>query len=589
MSQDIFISYSRNDLEKAQVLAQLLTSAGLSVWIDQTGIDVSTSWSGEIVDAIGACKALIVLLSPSSVASKNVVREVALAFEKNKKILPLELEPVTLSRDLEYHLAGIQRAPMTNIDSIIRTLGKLGLEATQAATLKIVKETDARKSLMILPFQDLSPTGDNGWFADGIVSELIQALSTVKALHVTDAQTTKDFKRYQGTLPNYAKEMQVRYFVEGDVRKFGDQIKVNTRLLDIETGDHLWQDSLKGTMDDIFDIQEQVAQKVVEGLKLHLGSEEKKRLSERGTENAEAYELFLKATEYFDRNTKEGFELSAQLMSAAITLDKGYAHAYGGKANALVFLYRMFVRDARLLDEALLLIREALRLKPDFWKAYYPLSQILLSQGKLEEAESVVNEYVRHAPAEYLSHGSQGVLYEQIGQYSKAIASYEEALKLNPNNLVTYLNLVLTCNRAREVKKKRDYAFGAIPKYEQYLKLFPNDEHKRVSYAILLHYAERLDEARAVAGTLGNLTDGAALYNLACLQCVMHDYSEGLATFRKSIEAGYRSLNSAQALLHAEKEGFGTLKGTPQWELVRQLVEKTKAEHTAEEGTSANG
>ncbi len=114
---DIFISYSSKDREQALQLIELLSSAGLSVWIDQSGIDVATSWSGEIVDAIEECKAFVVLLSPNSVVSVNVVKEVSLAAERRKKILPLDLEPVALPRDLAYHLAGIQRAPMTNIDS----------------------------------------------------------------------------------------------------------------------------------------------------------------------------------------------------------------------------------------------------------------------------------------------------------------------------------------------------------------------------------------------------------------------------------------------------------------------------------------
>ena len=332
---DIFISYSSKDKEKADQLTELLASAGLSVWIDQSGIEVATSWSKEIVQAIDGCKAFVVLLSPNSIASKNVIKELSLAAERNKKILPLDLEPVALPDDLAYHLAGIQRAPMTNIDAIIRALGKLGLEAKQAPVLKIVKETDARKSLMILPFEDLSPTGDNGWFADGIANELISALSNIKSLRVADQQATKDYKRYQGTLPKYAAEMSIRYYIQGDVRKFGDQIKITSSLLDIETGDHLWQDSMKGTMQDIFDIQEKVAEKVVEGLKVHLASDEKKKLAERGTENAEAYELSMKALEYVNRQTKEGFQLAVQLITEAIKLDPGYARGYYVKAEAL--------------------------------------------------------------------------------------------------------------------------------------------------------------------------------------------------------------------------------------------------------------
>jgi TolB-like protein len=134
-------------------------------------------------------------------------------------MLSLDLEPVALPNDLAYHLAGIQRTTMTNIDFIIRALDKIGLEATKAPELKLVKETGGKKSLMILPFEDLSPTGNNGWFADGIVSELINALSNVKALRIMDAQTTKEFKNFKGHLTTYASEMSIRYFV---MRKFGD-------------------------------------------------------------------------------------------------------------------------------------------------------------------------------------------------------------------------------------------------------------------------------------------------------------------------------------------------------------------------------
>src|SRR6185503_12912766 len=310
---DIFISYSSKDRAQAEQLTELLASAGLSVWIDKSGIDVATSWSGEISKAIEDCKALILLLSPTSIESENVRKEVSLAAERKKKILPLDLEPVTLPHDFAYHLAGIQRTSMTNIDSIIRALGKIGLEATQAPTMKLVKETDSRKSLMILPFDDLSPTGDNAWFADGLASELISALSNIKALRVADPQSTKDFRRYQGTLPKYAQEMNIRYFVQGDVRKFGDNIKITSRLLDIESGDLLWQDSMKGTMDDIFDIQEKVAERVVEGLKVHLVGDEVQKLAKRGTENAEAYVFYLRAEEYFDLGSKEHLEHAAKL------------------------------------------------------------------------------------------------------------------------------------------------------------------------------------------------------------------------------------------------------------------------------------
>ena len=578
---DIFISYSRKDSEQANLLAELLSSAGLSCWIDRQGIDVATSWSGEIVDAIDACSAFVVLLSPNSVESKNVVREVSLAFEKNKKILPLDLEPVALTRDLQYHLAGIQRAPMTNIDAIIRALGKLGLEATQAPSIKLVKETDGRKNLMILPFEDMSPTGDNGWFADGLASELISALSNVKALRVADAQSTKEFKKYNGQLTTYAHEMGIRYFVQGDVRKFGDNIKITSRLLDIETGDHLWQDSMKGTMNDIFDIQEKVAENVVEGLKVHLASDEKKKLAERGTENAEAYALCMKAIEYSYRQTKEGIRLSMQLCTEAIKLDPGYAKPYLLKALMLTTLYRSYDRTATLLDEAEQLCKQALSLQPDLFGVYAPLSQIYLHRGKLLEAEEAAREYVRKDPQNFLSHFALGNFFDHTGQEVKAIAPFEESLRLKPDYLVSLFNLVNICDSAGTREKCVHWAGVALPYFVRHLKLHPDDEDTRVKHAALLQMSGNTDDAYAAAMQLTNLKDGSSLYNTACLFDRLGVPSEALRTFRKSIEAGFRDIGLLKGFLTNENEGILALQGTPEYEEVKRMVEQIEQEANA--------
>jgi len=566
---DIFISYSSKDRKQAEQLTELLASAGFSVWIDRQGIVGAEKWATEIVEGIKACSTFILLLSPNSIESENVLRELSLASEKRKRVLPVDIEPILLPSSFEYPLAGLQRVPFAEFDRIVHA-HKHGVE-------KIIKK-DERKSLMILPFDDLSPTGDNGWFADGIVSELIQALSNVKSLLLMDAQTTKDFKRYQGTLPVYAREMNIRYFVQGEVRKFGDNIKITSRLLDIETGDHLWQDSMKGTMENIFDFQEEVALKVVEGLKVHLGSDEKKKLTERGTENADAYELYLKGIEYSVRLTKEGIELSAQLMSEAIALDPGYAQAYSYKPNALAALYRTYTSHVGPLDEDLALVREALRIKPDLWSANHPLSIILTLQGKLDEAESAAQDYIRNAPDDFMSHFALGFFYYSTGQNGKAIAPYEESLKRKSEDLNTLFNLVVVCNAAEEAVKQKEYALVALPKHEKYLKLFPEDENKRVNHALLLHWADRDEEAKVAARKLGDLKDGHSLYNTACLQYGLKDYEAGLATFIKAINAGLRDIRLLKSFLNEEDEALGTLKGTPEWDKARQMVEKIEAE-----------
>ncbi len=568
---DIFISYSSKDREKAEQLTELLASAGLSVWIDQSGLDVSTSWSAEIVDAINNCHAFIVLLSTNSVESHNVIKEVSLASEKRKKILPLDLEPITLPRELEYQLAGIHRAPMTNIDSIIRALGKLGLQATQAPILKLAKETDGRKSLMILPFEDLSPTADNEWFANGIVSELINVLGNVKALKVMDAQTTKEFKNFKGHLTVYAKEMGIRYFVQGDVRKFGDQIKISSRLLDIETGDHLWQDSLKGTMNDIFDIQETVAKKVVDGLAIILTKDEVKKLDKKPTENAEAYELYLKGKEYFNRHTKSDFERALSLSEEAVRLDPNFAAAYAQIANTSQELYRSYGPNASLLaraDQAAGRLRE---LEGESARYFSIISELSLCRGDAEGALRHAQRAVEIDPAFASGYDALGFAYEALGRKQEAAEAKKEFVRLRGNDRTGHFNLLLILHELDSEFELREAAARALPLFERHVRLTPDDYHARVHLATILGYCGRTADSVAEADRLSAIEslDGIACYNLACLYLNRNMSERGMTLLRRAVQKGFRAIE-----VFRRDPDLAPLRGTPEFEeLMKELDE----------------
>lgn len=575
MPHDIFISYSSKDCEKAEQLTELLVSAGLSVWIDQSALDVATSWSAEIVDAINSCSAFIVLLSPNSIESHNVIKEVSLASEKRKKILPLDLEPITLPRELEYQLAGIHRTSMTNIDAIIRTLGKLGLEATQSPTLKLVKETDGRKSLMILPFEDLSPTGDNQWFTDGIVSELIQSLSNVKALRLMDAQTTKEFKNYRGHLTVYAKEMGVRYFVQGDVRKFGDQIKISSRLLDIETGDHLWQDSLKGTMEDIFDIQETVAKKVVEGLQIILTKEEEKKIDKKPTENAEAYELYLKGQEYYFRNTRSDFERALRLYEEALRLDPNFTFAHIAIANTSLSYYRAYSRDSVWLTKAAEHIASAESVLGNSKELYWVRSTLAINQVHYEEALLLAKKAVELDPEYAIAYNALGVAYQALGLPEEAADAGKRYVQLQENSHSAHFHYLISLNELGDSGRLAEAALKSLPLFERYLRLTPDDLHAQVEYAnilqILGEHERALSEAQKIEKMEG--LDGNAHYNLACLYLHEGDTESGLRSLRKSVERGFRNIETFR-----RDPDLDSLRGKVEFEeLIKELEAKIAA------------
>lgn len=538
---DIFISYSRKDSTQAFALAEQLRANGASVWIDQSNIELATNWSREIVEAIDGCKVVILLLSSSSIKSHNVIKEVSLASERRKHLLPLELEEVRLPPELEYALAGLQRSKYTNTDSITKALQRFGISVGESQPAALPKIRETKPSLMILPFEDLSPTGDNGWFTDGMASELASALGHVKSLRVIDWNTSQLFKSRKIKTSDLARELEVRYFVEGQVRKFEQQIRIVISLLDIETGEHLWQDSLRGTMEDVFDIQETVASKVVGGLKLHLTSIEQAKLRESRTVSSEAYELHLRAQDYYRKQTEGAFRLAIEQLTQAIALDPTYVEAMQLKAVVLARLFRTFDRNAYYIEEAERLANAALHIAPDHWRTHYALSTVYLASEKFDEAENAAKASVKLAPNESISHFGLGFFYSQKDQPREALPHYERAIELMPDDFSSYWNLVMNANRANDLVRSKKWSQLALPHYERYLRLVPDDHRRRLQYATLLHLSGASGEARSSLQRIleGGDLEAGSLYNAACLYLMLGDHELALQTLIRAVDAGF--------------------------------------------------
>ena len=573
---DIFISYSSKDREKAEQLTELLASAGLSVWIDKHGIGAASSWSKEIVQAIDGCKALIVLLSPFSVASENVAKEISLAAEQKKKIVPLDLDPVELSDDLRYHLAGLQRTSMTNIDAIIRSLGKLGLEATKAPELQLVNGSDSRKSLMIIPFEDLSPTQDNGWFTDGLASEMVGSLSHVKALRVIDWNTSRMLKNKAVKTVELAREFSVRYFIEGQVRKFGDQIKISITLLDIETGDHLWQDSLRGVMNDIFDIQEQCAEKVLAGLKLHLSKDEGEQVAKKPTENAEAYELLLKARDYHSRGTRSDVERALTVFEEVVRLDPRFAMAYAMIANTCAELNYNYGRSEALLERAKAAAGKIKELEGETAQYFRIMGVIRHSRGDAEGAIVYALRAVNIDPTYAQSYDTLGIAYQTLGRHEEAVQAREEFVRLLENStgghfkLLTSLNELAATDSPHARERLNQAAERAIPVFERHVRLNSDDYKVRIQFAIVYLMANRNQEALAKAEQLSSVESltGNVLYDLACVYLHLQANERGMAMLRKSVEKGYRDIE----LIRRDPD-LDSLRGTTEFEELMKMLE----------------
>ncbi len=445
-SSDVFLSYSREDKVRVLDLAAKLRSAGVSLWIDQGSIDGAALWGESIVRALEDAKVLLLMVSPSAVSSHNVAKEVMLTSERKGHILPVHLEPTTIPTSLKYPLAGIQHIefyqgdPDDNLKAILRSLETLGVKivppqaaASKAEVAAPVAQTAAapgadlateRGALAVLPFDNISPDAETDYFSDGLTEELIARLSLVSEIELISRWASMQHKGRSQDIRAIGTELGARYIVGGSVRRFQDSVRITVQLVDVVTNRQLWGNTYKGKLDDIFDIQEQVAQQIVEALKLKLSFSEKVSLTKRQTLNAQAYDLYLRGQEQLYRLTKRSVEYAIQLFEKAIELDPRYAAAYAGCSSAYGQMYQLISREERFRELAQELSFKALMYDNNLPEAYRAMGLSYFLWGKLNEATASCTKAIEIDPDDFIAHWTLGRIYFTEGSSSRRSTSF---------------------------------------------------------------------------------------------------------------------------------------------------------------------
>jgi TolB-like protein len=226
------------------------------------------------------------------------------------------------------------------------------------------------KSIVVLPFTDLSPQKDQEYFCDGMTEEIIADLSQVRELLVISRSSAMTFKGSPKTVRDIAKDLNIRYVMEGSVRKAGNNLRITAQLIDAMNDAHIWAERYSGTLDDVFDIQERVSCSVVKALKLMLTSEEAGKMAERPIGNVAAYECYLKAKHDVWSFTKEGTERAVQYLQNALDILGENATLYAGLGLAYFQLVNLGIKQDEHLDKAREYVQKAFALDPDSPQAH---------------------------------------------------------------------------------------------------------------------------------------------------------------------------------------------------------------------------
>jgi TolB-like protein/Flp pilus assembly protein TadD len=565
MAEDVFVSYSRLDNEMVQALTGKLRAAGVRLWMDVRNIDGAAMWGEEIVNAVAKSKVLLLLVSKTAVASQNVVKEVLLASERKGHILPVDLEQTEIPGSLKYALAGIQHIeyfrgnPDEQLSAILRALERLGVAtdatqpappaaaaaeppsgAAQAATSAAAEALLRSSALAVLPFDNISADQSADYFSDGLTEELIARLSLVSEIELVSRWASMQFKGVRKDIKAIGLELGARYIVGGSVRKAQDSVRITVQLVDAATNRQIWGDTYKGKLDDIFEIQEQVAKQIVEALKLKLSFTEKLSLTKRQTDNVQAYDLYLRGQDYLYRLTKRSVEYAIQLFEKAIELDPRYAAAYAACSGAYGQMYQYFSRQEKYREKAQEFSFKALMYDSNLPEAYAAMGLSYFIWGKFDEAAASGRKAIELDPDNFIAYWTLGRIHYSTSNYTEALALFQKAIDLKPGFYVAHLDLKQTymnLGRTDEAAAARAKVMEILPNY---LLQNPDDARARLFYAISLLEAGRKEEAIAESTAAIELAPGDSLmlYNCACLYAQLGEKQKAIATLKDAIAAG---------------------------------------------------
>jgi adenylate cyclase len=198
------------------------------------------------------------------------------------------------------------------------------------AKIEIAAPSAPKKSIAVLPFENLSEDKANEYFADGIQEEILTRLSRIADLKVISRTSTQRFKSRTEQIPEIAKQLAVANILEGSVRKAGDKVRVHVQLIDAENDAHLWAERYDRQLDDIFAVESDIAEKIADALQAQLTGAERRAISAQPTTNIEAHQLYLKGKYHWRNFFAPGYERVREYFEQAVTLDPSYALAYAG-------------------------------------------------------------------------------------------------------------------------------------------------------------------------------------------------------------------------------------------------------------------
>ena len=290
-----------------------------------------------------------------------------------------------------------------------------------------------RDRIAILPFRNMSPDPGDEYFAEGMTEEIISTVSGISGLNVISRTSVMGYKGTTKKVEEIGRELRAGSVLEGSFRKAGNRIRVTTQLIDVAGDRHLWAQNYDRNLDDVFEVQTDVARQVAEALRVRILSQEKERMEKKPTENTTAYTLYLKGRYLYNKRGVENVKKAAELFVQATKEDPGFALGYVGQADCCLSLRGL---DPSTMDADLknadTMVAKALELDPELAEAHATKGNVLMDEYRPRQAEEEFRKAIELNPNYVSARRWYSWALMTMLRWGEALAQSEKAVELDP-------------------------------------------------------------------------------------------------------------------------------------------------------------
>jgi non-specific serine/threonine protein kinase len=417
-------------------------------------------------------------------------------------------------------------------------------EVLQALQRVAVPASQPEKSIAVLYFENLSGATEEEYFRDGMTEDIITELSKIKVLRVFPRSAVLAFRNKPIPAPQVGHQLGAAYALEGSVRRAGNRLRITAQLAETRTGHTVWAERYDRQMEDVFAIQDEIAQNIARALRLMLTEKEKQAIEKVPTNEVQAYDYYLRGRQFMHQLRRKSLDHARHMFARAIVIDPHYARAYAGVADCCSMLYMYFESSDANLKEADAASRRAIHLDPESSEGHAARGLALSLNKNYNEAEKEFVAAIRLNPDSYEAHYFFGRANFAQGKQAEAALLFEQAARINPDDYQAP-GLQGLCFRALgRMEDAKTVRAEALRRIERHLELQPDDARAIYMGAnCLAELGERERSLELAARALAIEPDEPTiLYNVACNYALNGERERAVDCLMRAVENGFAHL-----------------------------------------------